>query len=81
MSDKNEPRLEKLSRALIAAAAPHTLSFQGPFIPSPSERVYQLFLPKDATLETRKCRLRRIVTDFEKEKKYTGHITIDVDPI
>lgn len=40
----------------------------------------RLSLPKDKMLAERKETLRRAISEFEKEKKWLGHITINVDP-
>jgi hypothetical protein len=40
-----------------------------------------LLLPRDKDLGVRKVAISRRVSAFEQEKKYPGHIIIDVDPV
>ena len=43
-------------------------------------RKIRICLKKDRQLASNKTALKEIICLFEKEKKYDGHITIDVDP-
>lgn len=43
-------------------------------------RKIRICLKKDRTLTDRKMAMKELITAFEKEKKYDGHIVIDVDP-
>lgn len=43
-------------------------------------RTIRVSLKKDRNLHSHKRVLREIIASFEKSEKYTGHITIDVDP-
>lgn len=81
VSDSNEPRLEKLSRELGSTISGCALKMQGPFSPAQGQRMFQLILPKDATLESRKLRIKKLVSDFQINKKYTDHIILDADPM
>ena len=38
-------------------------------------------LKKDTKLIENKARLTQVVSDFESKCKYSGHITINVDPV
>ena len=38
-------------------------------------------LQKNKVLNTNKRMLTKSISDFEKNSKYTGHITLNVDPI
>lgn len=40
----------------------------------------RLIIPRDRNLQGFKVRLRELVSTFEKDHKYLGHITFDVDP-
>lgn len=42
---------------------------------------FRLNLQKNKILNTNKQRLTQTISDFEKSNKYTGHITLNVDPI
>ena len=59
----------------------------GPYSPSVS-RVgdinishIRIMLPRDKALTSRKGAIAKAVGDFEKDRKYPGHIAIDVDPV
>lgn len=43
-------------------------------------RKIRICFKKDRELASNKKKLKEIVSAFEREKKYTGHISIDVDP-
>ena len=43
-------------------------------------RCMRISLAKDRTLAERKKALKQAVAKFEKERNYSGHIVIDVDP-
>ena len=43
-------------------------------------RQIRVLLPKDRSLARNKETLAAAVERFEKEKKYSGHIALDVDP-
>ena len=38
-------------------------------------------LARDRRLPARKKEIAEAIGDFEKSYKYTGHITLDVDPV
>ena len=44
-------------------------------------RCIRVSLKKDRNLRPHKIALRNIISSFEKDEKYTGHISIDVDPV
>jgi hypothetical protein len=58
----------------------------GPYSPTVDKvadqyiRTIRLSLKKDRNLISRKEKLRKSVSAFEKENRYDGHITINVDP-
>ena len=85
LRDNNLRRLEYLSGALARELAflPTVL---GPYPPMQEGetdehiRLIRLMLPRDKALKQRKKAIAATVAQFEKERKYTGHIVIDVDP-
>ena len=84
--DTSAKRLETLSQRL-AQRLVSTLGnnyVTGPYSPQQDEagtlREIRIMFPRDASLPSRKAALRSTVTDFEQEARYTGHITVDVDP-
>ena len=85
VNDSNTSRLKKLSRCL--ADGLKEFSPTGPFTPikgrTPVEAtaVIRMMLPKDRNLAARKKKIAAIAGDFEKSYGYSGHITIDVDPV
>ena len=44
-------------------------------------RQIRVLLPKDRSLVRNKETLAAVVERFEKDKKYSGHIALDVDPV
>ena len=44
-------------------------------------RQIRLMLPRDKALQSNKKQLLDSVNAFEKEKKYFGHMFLDVDPV
>lgn len=95
LRDEREKRLgfmsDKLMGALYAALRPAPgiggpLQITGPIVPeawredSAVKRTIRIIIRKDSALSSRKERILNCVNCFEKEMKYTGHITIDVDP-
>lgn len=83
--DGNEGRRAKLAGLL--AEALRGFAPIGPFAPRrgrdsvPDTLVIRITLPKDRLLAERKKEIADTVSDFEKSYKYTGHITLDVDPV
>jgi hypothetical protein len=43
-------------------------------------RKIRVCFKKDRELTSNKKKLQEVISSFEREKKYTGHISIDVDP-
>ena len=88
--DKNEHRLNYLSHELAAALLSETLlsnCIVGPYAPVVDRiadeyiREIRLMLPRDSALQARKTALSSRVTAFERDRRYNGHIVIDVDPV
>ena len=84
VDDANGNRLEYLSKEL-AAAFPAGLRFQGPFkkagVKEENRMHIEVILPKGRDLSGRKAALKAAVEAFEKNRKYTGHVSVDVDPV
>lgn len=82
--DANEARLQKLSTELGNAL--QCFRSIGPYKPvmgkNPVEGVrhIRITLKKDSSLRDEKRKIAEIISDFEKDRKYTGHIHLDVDP-
>ena len=84
LKDANEKRLNYLARELarclpVAAVGPYTPTVDK--IADQFIRQIRVMLPRDKALQENKRRLLAAMNTFEKEHKYTGHISIDVDPI
>ena len=83
--DSNAGRLAKLSGLLAGALA--DFRPEGPFAPfrgreaEPDMRVLRIMLARDRRLPAGKRKIAEAIGDFEKSYKYTGHITLDVDPV
>lgn len=67
-------------------AAAARVSVIGPYSPAVDKisnqniRLIRVLLPKDRSLKSNKAALAAAVARFEKDRKYTGHIALDVDP-
>lgn len=83
--DANPGRLAKLAGLL--ADALKGFAPGGPFAPhrgrepEPDVRVIRIMLAKDRNLPAAKRKIAGIIGDFEQSYKYTGHVTLDVDPV
>lgn len=86
LKDKNEKRLDYLS-ALLAQNLSFLPAVIGPYAPMPDciadrhIRHIRIMLPRDRFLKQRKQELLAAVNAFERDRKYAGHIAIDVDPV
>ena len=92
LKDANEKRLDFLSKelrnALLAAfsGADTPPAVVGPYAPAvdriagESIRQIRVTLSRNKTLTALKRVLSKAVNDFGKERKYTPHISVDVDP-
>lgn len=84
VKDIFEDRAERMSRWLGERLAKFNIT--GPYSPVTDKvadmyiRNLRICLPKDRMLSASKKSIRSIIADFEKSRKYDGHITIDVDP-
>ena len=80
---------EKRGNAMAFALAGHLrtdFSITGPYSPAVDKvadqhiRIVRISLKKDRNLGQHKKNLMLAIRSFEKERKYDGHITINVDP-
>lgn len=92
--DHFEDRVERMSHALASAIRSCRQSPEGilndpvtgPYSPAVDMiadqhiRNIRLSLKKNRQLSSEKAALKAIISNFEKEMKYDGHITINVDP-
>ena len=85
VKDSNEKRILAMSSAL-ADKLRQVFDTTGPYSPAVDKisdqhiRLIRISLKKDKTLSLHKSRLRQDIRNFEKDRKYDGHITINVDP-
>ena len=84
--DNAPKRLDYMAAELardIAAALP-AIAVDGPFTPqrpdSETLRQLRLTFPRDRALPSRKQSLAVLIHRFETSRRYTGHLTLDVDP-
>ena len=82
--DGSEKRVDFLSREFSSRLSlPHI----GPYTPAVDKvadqyiRQVRVMLPRDKSLQRNKKLLLDSVNAFEKEKKYFGHMILDVDPV
>lgn len=88
IKDYNLSRIELLSQALAQELSKVLAggAVIGPYSPAVDKisnqniRLIRVLLPKDRSLKSNKAALAAAVARFEKDRKYTGHIALDVDP-
>ena len=84
VKDLYEDRADRMAAKLAMSLT--RFSITGPYAPVVSKvadmhiRKIRLSLKKDRNLVAKKEELKRITESFEKNHKYVGHISIDVDP-
>ena len=83
LKDTNANRLSMMSRDLAAIVANTGVRFEGPYTPvqDAESREIRVILPRDRELVKRKAAMAQAITAFEQDRKYSGHIVIDVDPV
>lgn len=91
VKDYNLSRLEKMADdfkgVLEHSRLGRSASIVGPYKPAVDKvanqyiRAFRILLPKDRSLSLNKETLAKVAESFGKERKYTGHITLDVDPV
>jgi len=79
LRDENEKRLALLASRLHKSLSESGFNASDPF-GKPSGKCIQITFRRDASLVKNKSRLKTLLSEFEKEYKYIGHISIDVDP-
>lgn len=83
--DRFEDRAERHASAL-AQSLRIRFGVTGPYAPVVDKvadqhiRVIRISMKKDKNLSMNKKTLTRIVQEFEKNRKYEGHLTVNVDP-
>lgn len=95
IKDIYEDRADRMSKEIAvqlrAALTPGRESLPdspvtGPYVPVVDKvadryiRTIRVCLKKDRNLSSSKATVRNIIQEFEKKRKYDGHITINVDP-
>lgn len=81
--DTAPKRLNFMSRELAAAVGSLGVRTEGPIARSEEapQREIRLLLARDKTLLEKKAALGKTVAAFVENRKYSGHIVIDVDPL
>lgn len=85
IKDSNENRANAMAFALAGSLRPD-FSITGPYSPAVDRisdlhiRIVRINMNKDRNLVLHKQNLMLAIRKFEKERKYDGHITINVDP-
>ena len=85
IKDRFEERAERMSAWLGKKLSRFNIT--GPYTPAVDKiadeyiRKIRICLAKDRQLTVNKESIKNIISDFEKTKKYDGHIIIDVDPV
>ena len=86
LRDENEKRVDLMAREL-RQVLPEAGTVIGPYAPVVDRvadryiRQIRIMLPRDKALTASKHAIAAAVATFEKLRKYTGHIVIDVDPV
>ena len=83
--DNNEKRAD-LMVSVLSDRLRKSFDLTGPYSPAVDKvadmhiRLIRVSLKKDKNLSMHKVRLMQEIRSFEKERKYEGHMTINVDP-
>lgn len=84
VKDSFEDRAERMAGRLRHKLG--NMNVTGPYKPSVSKvadkhiQMLRISLSKDRNLKSNKKNIRNTILNFEKENRYDGHITINVDP-
>ena len=91
VKDSNARRADLMAAELVSAlrcsGMTSAIKLVGPYSPSVDKvsgqniRCARILLPKDRDLTANKAVILQTVNTFEKERKYLGHISLDVDPV
>ena len=79
----SESRLHYMAQELAAAMGALGVRVEGPMKPFQDEPLEEirLLLNRDKTLLEKKAAISKTVAAFEANRKYSGHIVLDVDPV
>lgn len=86
IKDTYEDRAIRMADSLVKAL-PSSLAITGPYSPAVDRiadqniRTIRISLSKDKDLSSRKAAIKESIRAFEKDRKYEGHITVNVDPV
>ncbi len=86
IKDIFEDRAERMAAKLAQALSAKSLAITGPYTPAISKvadnhiRTIRICLRKDKNLPVHKNTLMNTLKAFEKENRYMGHISVNVDP-
>ena len=85
--DPFEDRAERMAAKAAAILSDKGFHITGPFSTASGKnagdhiRTLRVTVPKDSMLQARKNSIPGLLCIFEKKEKYTGHISVDVDPV
>lgn len=85
--DSFEDRAERMAAKTAAILSDKGFHITGPFSTASGKnagdhiRTLRVTVPKDSMLQARKNSIHGLLCIFEKKEKYTGHISVDVDPV
>ena len=85
--DSFEDRAERMAAKAAAILSDKGFHITGPFSTASGKnagdhiRTLRVTVPKDSMLQARKNSIHGLLCIFEKKEKYTGHISVDVDPV
>ena len=84
--DIYEDRAERMASRLASILHAQYPGVTGPYAPAVDKvadryiRTIRISLPKDSRLKSGKAALMQTIRTFEKDNRYDGHITVNVDP-
>ena len=84
--DIYEDRAERMAGRLASILHAQYPGVTGPYAPAVDKvadryiRTIRISLPKDSRLKSGKAALMQTIRTFEKDNRYDGHITVNVDP-
>lgn len=84
--DIYEDRAERMAGRLASILHAQHPGVTGPYAPAVDKvadryiRTIRISLPKDSRLKSGKAALMQTIRTFEKDNRYDGHITVNVDP-
>lgn len=84
--DLYEDRAQRMAGKLAGLLGRHMDEVTGPYAPVVDKiadqyiRTIRISLRKDRDLKVRKAAIKEVINGFERTEKYTGHISVNVDP-